>query len=189
MKSKYSFSNENKITVTLVDSYYVWLGFLGASNVCALHKASVFNPNQSYWEVDITADEIKFMQQDSTYLYLAIDDSTNSGAKVTKSNPSTITYFTKQAGITEASVDLCLDATYVYFLTPGVASGINSKIVKYNKSTRAYVETIDLTTVNNAKKIDIDTDGSLWITSETDPVKLTKAIYSGSWSFTTYTLS
>ena len=188
MKSKYIFSSENKTTAILVDAYYVWIAFLGSLNICSLHKANVFNPNQSYWEVDITAVEINKIILDTSSVYLALDDSTNTGAKVSRSSPSTITYFVKQAGITEEAVDCVKDTTFVYFLIPGVLSGTNAKIIKYNKSTRAFVETIDLTTVNNATKIDIDYYGQLWVTSETDPIKLTKIVYSGTWSFTTYTL-
>jgi hypothetical protein len=190
MKSKYLFSGEQKITAQLVSGDYIWLAFEGVSSLCALYKSSVFNPNTRYWDVDVIGDEITFLHEDATYLYASLDHTTYIGAKITKSFPSTIAYFTKDAGILEEAVDLVDDTTYIYFLTPGIISGENAKIAKYNKSTRAFVETIDLTTVFNAKKIDIDYHGVLWVQSELDSTPiLTKAEYDGSWNITDYTLS
>ena len=191
MKSKYQFIGENNITACFVSGEFIWIAFFGENNISILYKSSVYNPNTRYWSISVTADEIKSIIEDSTYLYLSIDYSTNIGAKITKSSPSSISYFVTQSGINEESVDLIDDATYVYFLTPGIASGENAKICKYNKSTRAFVETIDLTTVTNAKKLDIDNAGVLWVQSDLDTSvpKLTKVEYSGSWSFTTYNLT
>ena len=188
MRNKFIF-NEKKITATLVNGEFIWLAFEGTGGISPLYKSSVYSPDLVYWDVNVVADEITFMHQDSTYMYLSLDDTINTGAKVTIATPNIITYFTKDIGVSEKSVDLVDDTTFIYFLTPGILSGENAKIVKYNKSTRVYVETIDLTTVFNAKKIDIDNFGTLWVISDIDPVKLTKVIYSGGWSFTTYTLS
>jgi hypothetical protein len=190
MKSKFTFIGENRITAQLISENYLWLSFHGSSGICTLYKSSVFNPNIRYWDVDITADDIKSIIEDTTYLYLALDYSTYIGAKVNKTTPSSISYFIKQSGIIEEAIDLVDDTTYVYFLTPGIELGENVKICKYNKSTRAFVETIDLATVTNAKKIDIDNTGVLWVVSDLDGTpKLTKVWYSAGWNYTVYTLA
>ena len=189
MKSNYTFSGEQKITASFVTGNYIWIAFYGVSNICALFQSSVFNPNLVSWDLDVTADEIKSIIEDATYLYLSVDDATNIGAKVHKTTPA-VTYFVKNVGITEESIDLTRDTTYIYFLTPGNISGVNSKIAKYNLSTRAFVEIIDLTTVTNAAKIDIDNAGTLWVQSDLDGTpKITKVWFSGTWQFSTTTLS
>jgi len=190
MKEKYTFVGEQKVTASFVSGNYIWIAFYGISNKCSLYKSSIFNPNLIYWDIEITGNEINYMIEDTTYLYLALDDSTYIGAKVEKNNPSTITYFTKDVGITEKAIDLTRDTTYIYFLIPGIAFGTNTKIVKYNASTRAYVETIDLATVSNAKKIDTDVNGNLWLVSDLDLTPtITKVWYDGSWQFLSYLLS
>ena len=190
MKTNYLFTDENRITATLVSDYYIWITFFGEDNICSLYKSSCFDPNIVYWDVDVTGDEITSLTQDTTYLYGALDDVVNIGAKITQLTPTTITYFIKDVGITEKAIDIIIDTSYVYFLTPGVDSGTNAKIVKYNKSTRAYIETIDLSTVTNAKKIDIDNSGNLWVVSDEDSIPvLTKVWFSGTWQFSSTTLS
>jgi hypothetical protein len=189
MNSKYIFSGKQKITTSFVTGDYIWLAFYGVSNICSLYESSVFNPNLIYWNLNVTADEIKSIVEDASYLYLALDDTTNIGGKVTKASPA-IAYFIKNIGIIEEAIDIIEDATYVYFLTPGLGSGVNTKIAKYNKTTRAFVEIIDLTTVTNAAKIDIDNSGNLWVQSDLDGTpKITKVWFSGTWQFSTTTLS
>lgn len=190
MKSKYTFVGEQKITATFVSGNYIWIAFYGVANKCTLYKSSIFNPNLIYWDVKITGDKINYIIEDTTYLYLALDDSIYIGAKVTKNNPSIITYFTKHVSLTEKAIDLTKDSTYIYFLIPGIDSGTNTKIAKYNASTRAYVETIDLATLNNTTKIDIDIDGVLWTISDLDSTpSITKIWYDISWHYTNYILS
>lgn len=194
MKSKYTF-DQNKITATLKDGYYLWIAFLGASESCRLEKVSCFNPNTTYYFHEMTANEItNFRLEGAVYLYMSVDSSTNIGARATRNSYTTPVYFLKPAGITEKAVDITMDGYYVYFLTPGTASGENAKIVKFNKSTRAYVETINLTKsgldVNNATKLDKDVSGNLWVVSESNPVVLTKVYSIASvWDFNSWTIS
>ena len=188
MKNKFEF-NENTISATLIDELYLWIAFEGVDSVSTIYKSSIFNPNTVYWNVDIVGDEITSLWQDTLYVYGSLDDDTNIGVRFLKTSPNSFSYYTIHSGINEKAIDLITDATYVYFLTPGIISGENAKIVKYNKTSLAYVETIDLTTVFNAKKIDIDRSGNLYVLSDTNPVILTKVSYSGGWSFTSYTLS
>ena len=190
MKNKYTFPGKQKITFTFVDGNYLWIAFYGISSICDLQKNSIFNPNLCYWDVDVTGNEIKSIIDDVSYLYLALDHLTYLGAKVNKITPSSISYFVKQESIEEEAIDLVRDDTYIYFLIPGILSGTNTKICKYNKSTRAFVETIDLNTVFNAKKIDIDNSEILWVVSDLDSIpKITKIWYDITWQFQTYILS
>jgi hypothetical protein len=191
MKTKYTFPGKQAITSQLVSGEFLWIAFFGEDSICSLYKSSVHNPNYRYWEVEITAEEIKYMIEDNSYLYLALDHSVYIGAKVKKTSPTTINYFTKEDGITEEAVDLVDDGTYIYFLILGTgATGENTKICKYNKSTRAFVETIDLSDVNNAKKIDIDNQGNIWVVSNLDSVPIiTKIWMDTGWEHTNQELS
>jgi len=191
MKNKYTFAGKQAVTAQLVNGEFIWLAFFGEDSVCSLYKSSVFNVNFRYWDVDIIADAINYMVDDTTYLYLALDHSVYIGAKVNKSNPSSITYFTKEMGITEEAIDLVEDTTYVYFLISGTeGTGENTKICKYNKSTRAFIETIDLADVSNAQKIDIDNDGNLWVVSNLDSIPiLTKVWKDTGWEHNNQELS
>jgi len=188
MKNKFEF-NENTISATLIDELYLWIAFEGVDSVSTIYKSSIFNPNTVYWNIDVVGDEITSLWQDTLYIYGSLDDTTNIGVKFLKTSPNGFSYYVKQSGINEEAVDVIVDATYVYFLTPGTISGENAKICKYNKTSLAFVETIDLTTVFNANKIDIDRSGNLWVLTATNPVILTKVYYSGGWSYTSYTLS
>lgn len=188
MKNKFTYS-ENRVTAIANDGYYLWIAFLGEDGISRLYKVSAFDPELRYYNLSITADEIKKIMVDTTYIYLALNSS-YLGERLSKANPlGTYTYINKPVGITEKAVDLVFDNTHIYFLIPGEISETNTKIVRILKSNLSYVETIDLTTVNNATKIDIDESGRLWVVSEVDPIKLTKVYYDTAWHFTTYTLS
>jgi len=190
MKSKYTFSGKQKITASKVDGNYIWLAFYGINSVCLLYQSSVFNPNIIYWDINIISDEITSIVDDSTNIYLSLDYNTYIGTIVNKSNPTTITYCNKPIGITEKAIDLINNTTHLYFLTSGIGMGENSKIVKFTL-LGVYVETIDLVTLTNAKKIDIDGTGNIWVQSDLDGTpKITKVWYAtGTWHYTTYTLS
>ena len=194
MKNKYSFTGEQKITATLVDEDYLWICFYGVSNRCALYKSSKFNPNIKYWDVDISADEVTAIIDGTGYIYLSLDDSLYMGAIVNKTTPSTISYYSIPLGVTEKAIDLINDIDCVYFLTPGINSGTNSLIVKYNKSTGEFIEIIDLSKsgeiIENASKIDIDIDGNLWVVSELNSTPiLTKVWYDSGWNFSSTVLA
>jgi hypothetical protein len=187
MKTKYTF-DENKITRTFVSGDYIWIAFEG-STTCKLYKCSVYDVDIVYWTLTINANKINSIIEDATYLYLAVDHSTYIGAKIDKNNPTTVTYFTKEESILEQSIDIIQDGTYTYFLIPGLMSGTNAKIIKYNTSTRVFVEIIDLVSISNAIKIDIDNLGKLWVQSNLDTTpKITSVWYDGDWNINTVEL-
>ena len=187
MIRKYSFSSNNQVKDLIIDDYYLWIDFKGEDGTSILSKNSAFNPNLVYYDYDVDADDINKLFQDDTYIFLALDDDSYLGAEIIKDTYWTLSYFSKPIGIIEEAVDIIVDSTYIYFLIPGVISGENAKIVKFNISTLAYVSTIDLTTVYNAKKTDLDNSLQFWVVSESNPPKLTKVLSNG--TFTTYTLS
>ncbi len=187
MKTKFEF-NENTISATLVDELYLWIAFEGVDSVSTIYKSSVFNPNTVYWNIDVVGDEITSLWQDTLYVYGSLDDSDSLGVRFLKTSPNSFSYYAKPVGITEEAIDVIVGTTYIYFLIPGNESGVNSKIVKYNKTSLAYIETIDLPTVFNSKKLDIDQLNNLWILSDTNPIILTKVFFSGTWQYTSYTL-
>jgi len=194
MKNKYSFTGEQKITATLVDGDYIWICFFGVSNSCALYKSSKFNPNIKYWDVDIAADEVTAIIDGLGYIYVSLDDSLYMGAVVNKTTPSAISYYSIPLGVIEKAIDLIADDNYIYFLTPGINSGTNSLIVKYNKLTLDFIETIDLSKsgeiIENASKIDIDGLGNLWVVSELNSTPiLTKVWYDSGWNFSSSVLA
>lgn len=188
MKTKYIF-DENKITAQFVSGNYILLAFAGTDGICKLYISSVYNPEIVYWYLDVGADEILSINGDTSYYYLGLNGE-STGAQILKSNPVVIDYYIRTSGITEKSIDFITDITYIYFLNPGDTSGINAKIVKYNKTTRIYVETIDLPTINYAKKIDIDEDGVFWIVAGLDEIELVKVWQSSGevWNYQKYTI-
>jgi hypothetical protein len=181
---------ENTISATLINGYYLWLAYEGSSNVCHLLKNSAFDPSVNYFTLNVTANKINQMWQDSTYLFLALNDSAKLGCRINKQNPiNSQTYFTKPIGIVEEAIDLIMDTSFVYFLIPGTASGTNAKVLRFNKSA-TYIQTINLTGITNAQKIDIDSSGNLWVIVNTVPPKAVKIQYiSGVYSFSTYIIT
>jgi len=189
MNNKYLFSGNEKITSSLVYGDYIWIAFNGISNICLLYQSSIFNPNSRYRDINIVANEITNMVDDATRVFMSLDDVASMGARVYKTSEY-IGYYEKNNTIVEKAIDLIVDSVYIYFLTPGIQSGINSKIVKYDLYYSTLVEIIDLTTVLNASKIDIDSAGKLWVQSDLDGTpKITKVWYDTSWHFTTHVLS
>jgi hypothetical protein len=91
------------------------------------------------------------------------------------------------AGINEFPIDIAVNSNNFYILTPGTASGENAKILKYSTaSTPVLQATIDLTTINNARSIEVDDSGNLWVVTYESPAKLIKA-YQVSGSLYAYT--
>lgn len=198
MKNKYIFQNETITAIKQEESNnYLWIATVDASNQIHLYMTSSFNPEVIYYDVDnIIGDSIQSIMIIGSYLYLALDSSQYIGLRVNRTSPIiNQTYIDSPSGINEGSIDFVSDGTYIYFLTPGIASGEYSKVAKIGLSSLAYVETIDLSSsgdeVTDAKKIDIDDENNLWIVSQLTIPILTKVwLESGDvWIFVSYDLS
>jgi len=191
MKNQYNFDS-TKISSLCIDGTYLWLGFLGSDNSTYLKKVEVLNPDSIYFNVPVEVNDIINLVVDDNYVYGIDSSATKLFFTTLKLNPySYITYINKPVGINEDAIDFVMDTDYIYILISGLTSGNNAKILKYNRTTWAYIETIDLTTVFNANKISQDENGHLWVISEIDPPILTEVyLTSGDvWNFTSYTLS
>jgi hypothetical protein len=182
--------SEKEISMMIMDSSnsHLWVGFKqDTSGNCAFQKVSWNNPLQIYFNIDLAVTEIKSAVCNSSYIYLALNDSSLLGRSYTRANPiATPTDFNIPGGITEAPVDI-LVSTYVYFLIPGDASGTNTKIAKFNTSG-TYIETIDLTTVTNARAFAEDSGtGDIWVITYTSPGQYVRVYDSGGWNYTVNT--
>lgn len=179
--------SEKEISMLLRDiaDEYLWVGFnQDASGNCALQKVSFNNPLQVYYDIDIAVTEIKAGACSGSYLYLALSDSSLIGRRYNRSTPlSTTVDFDLPVGISEAPIDVVVD-TYVNFLIPGIVSGTNAKIIQYTTSG-TFVQTIDLTTVNNASSFCKSGD-DFWVVTNEDPSKYVRVypLSGGGYSFT-----
>ncbi|MFH0805979.1 MAG: hypothetical protein V1901_03840 [Patescibacteria group bacterium] len=182
-------NNYGEITALCRETNFLWIGYI-ASGLARLRKVSIFNPNLVYYDISISGIRINKIINSGDYIYLSIDSNINIGARFYKTNPiGLFIYYTKPAEIIENSIDLITDFNYVYFLIPGLLSGTNAKIVKHNKSTGAFVEIINLTTVNNAKKIDMDFYCNIWVVSGVSDIELIKVWYDMNWQNQKYIIS
>jgi len=177
--SNYNFSESQilDIVVDITSGQYLWV--LQANN---LKKLSASNPLQTYFDIDTTQTLIKGFLY-STYLYVAMDDSTLIGKRFYIDNPITVyTNFTKPVGINEAPVDVVVGTLGVFFLIPGNLSGTNAKIVKMSVAG-IYDLTIDLPTVTNAKSITMDNLNNLWVVTSGNPSEYIRIWLDGTWQF------
>jgi len=185
---KYNY-DETQISSILVDessSNFLWISFLINAGTCLLKKVNCYNPLQTYYDIDVVADKIVKLFNDTTYLYVAIEYSTILGYRYLKSNPlSTSITYTKPISIIENPIDILTDSTYVYFLIPGIGSGNNTKIAQFTLGG-TFVQIIDLLLVTDATSFYIDTNGDIWVVTYTDPTQLIRVYDIGSnvWNFT-----
>lgn len=184
----YNFT-ESQIESIIADSYsgfYLWIGFKKDGDTCTLKKVSASNPLQVYFDIDVEIDAWKKFAIYSTYLYSAIDDATYIGKKYALLNPLTITTnFNKPIGASEAPIDIQVTSNFVFFLLPGNLSGENAKIYKFELDG-TYVETIDLSTIQNASSFVIIDDTNLWAVTNTAPVELIRIWNDGTWHYSSF---
>jgi len=182
---------ESEITSMVTDqSGYLWLGFKqDASGNCAFKKVSASNPLQKYFDIDLDVSEIKKGFIFSSYIYVALSDSSLIGKRFSLLNPLTSnSEFNIPSGITEAPVDILAHGLYVYFLIPGNTSGTNAKICVFELDG-TYSETIDLTTITNAKSFTINTTTSeIWLVTYSSPSKYVRVyqLSGGVWTYTAF---
>lgn len=188
--TNYNF-NEKKVTALIGDpegAYYLIMAFAKDGDYCTLRRVSANDLTQIYSEADIEVDEIKKLIISGNYIYSAVNDDTLFGTRYYKFSLIATTYdFEKPVGITENAVDVVASGNYIYYLTPGSASGEVAKLIKYS-TYGVYVETIELQKsgeeVRNAKSITVDSSGDFWIVTNTSPSNLVRVFDDGGWDFT-----
>ena len=173
----YNFS-ETEVTAIVRDGNYLWIAFLGTSGITKLRKVSAFNLYQTYFELTPPVDKIVNLKIIGSKLYATVQDGTYIAIYYSTTDPLAVySYVSIPAGINEFPVDLAVDTDYFYLLTPGDASGENTKIIKYSTaSTPVLNKTIDLVTITSARSIEIDTSDVLWVVTYESPAKLVKIL-------------
>lgn len=184
--------NQSEISAFVIDTTndnYLWLGFSLNNGVCKLKKVSAMKPTQTYFDIDLSVTEIKKIISSGNYVYSVFDDSSLICTRFSKTNPITSTTdFAIPSGINESPIDALVSGSNIYFLTPGNISGENAKIVKFTTSG-SYVETINLSTVSNAKAFVISDVGEFWVITYASPSSYIRVyqLSGGAWTYTVNT--
>ncbi len=182
--------DEDKITAVAVDQInnFCWVAYAqDLDGNCVIKKLFGFDPDQVFFDIDKAVTNINAMALDSSNLYVAYEDGTLLGEILLQTNPLTVTTeITIPVGIVEAPVDVAVNGTDLFFLIPGVASGTNAKILKYNTSG-VFQETIDLVKtgieVTNASTMDIADTGDIWVGTNTDPSTVVRVFITSGGAF------
>ena len=178
--------NFDKAPVMAREGDKMWLGVL-ESGVAKLRQVSTFNTKQIFFDIETNFTEIKRILVSGSYVYLALDDDEYIGARYNKTNPlSSYNYLAIPSGVNEGAVDLTLDGSNLFLLTPGNASGENAKVIKFVGTS--FDETIDLSVGNpivQATSITVDGSNNLWVVTYESPARLVK-IYEGTGGIYTY---
>ena len=172
--------SESHLLHSVVDTsggQYLWLLFADT-----LKKVSANDPTLIYFDIAQTQTLVKGYVSGS-YIYLAVDDATYIGKRYSLTAPITsYTNFSLPAGIVEAPVDLLVSGSYVYFLIPGNDLGTNAKIVKMS-TAGVFSETIDLTTVTNAKSF-VMVGTEFWVVTYGSPSTYVRVYDDSGWTYT-----
>jgi len=185
-KYTYGETDISSFVVDTTNDNFLWIGFALNDDVCKLKKVSAMKPDQIYFDISLSVTAINKIISDGTIIYCALDDDSIICRKFSKTNPITLTTdFSIPSGINEAPVDALVSGSYIYFLTPGNISGENAKIVKFTTGG-SYVETIDLSTVTNAKAFAESDVGEFWVITYKLPSEYIRVyqISGGSWTYT-----
>lgn len=180
------------ITASITDetNEFLWVAFAVSSGECVIKKLHFANPSQVFFSLDREISEVTAMALNSSNLFVAYNDNTLLGERISLTNPLTsTTEISIPVGIVEAPVDVQIDGSDVWYLIPGSLSGTNAKLLRYNTSG-VLQETVDLTnsmnTVTNATSFDIDDNSDLWIVTNNDPAEYVRvfALSGGGYNFT-----
>ena len=194
---RFVYTNDKQITASKVDNTnnFIWLAFAqNSSGICILEKQHPFTPTQTFHSLNISVNQINKLDLNSTNLYAIYDSSTLFVERFSLNNPNTSrTSVNFPSGVIESPIDLVVDNTDVFILTPGSISGENAKILKYNTSL-VFQEEIDLTksgsTVTDASSITISGDGDLWVSVNQNPSQYVRVfeLSGGGYDFTIFTV-
>lgn len=178
--TRFEYSNDKQITAQISDelSDFLWVAFAQNSDGdCIIEKQAPFNPEQTYFSLEKTVDEVVAMDLDSSNIYVAYDDVTLLGEIISKTTPISITTEILRGAIVESPVDVKINDSDLWFLLPGNASGTNTQLLKYNTSG-VLQQTVDLInsseTITEAVSMAIDDNNDIWIVTHTDPTKLVR---------------
>lgn len=188
---RFEFSNDKQITAQIADELndFLWVAFAQNSDGnCILEKEAFNFPTQTYFTLERAVTEIVAMDINSSDIFVAYNDPTLLGEKISKTNPLTSTTEILRGAIVEAPVDVKVDGSDVWYLLPGNASGTNAQLLRYNTSGLLQ-QTVDLaksaSIVTNAKTMAIDDNSDIWIGTFTDPATVVRvfAISGGLYDF------
>ncbi len=189
---RFEYSSDKQITAQIADNIndFLWISFAQNSDGnCIIEKEAKFTPTQTYFTLERAVTEIKALHLDSSKLYVAYTDSTLLGEIISKTNPLTSTTEILREAIVESPVDVKINGTDLWFLLPGIVSGTNAQLLKYNTSG-VLQQTVDLiksgSVVNNAKSMTIDDNNDIWIGTFETPAKIIRVfeISGGLFDFT-----
>jgi len=185
--------DKNQVTALATDTVngeFLWIAFAkdATTGKCTLRKVSAHNPNQVFYNINLSVDSIVRLKIKSNSIYVAVEHSTIMGYKILTTNPLTSQVpINRPISIVENPIDIAVGATYVYYLFPGDTSGENTKIVQVD-TDGVIEETIDLyqsaEIVINARSITYE-NSNLWVITYTDPVDLIRVYQNsgGIWTF------
>lgn len=194
----FNFSDDKKISAISIQpsSNYLWLSYeINSDDFCLVKKVWAFQPDQIFFELEREVEEIKCSISDTTQVYFGYDDSDLIGEILNTSNPLVGNIeINIPVGIIEAPVDVQVNGTDLFYLTPGIASGENAKLVRFN-TDGDYQETIDLNTsaitIVNASTFTIDENDDIWVITNDSPSSLIRVfqLSGGIWDFEETVLS
>lgn len=175
---RYTFTGKGKVTALYVDQTNLRLYVAVQNNSgCQLLIKSATNPNDTLYTITVDCDVINGIAGDSSYVYLALDDDTYIGGRVSKSSPTTPTYINIPSGVNEPAIKVAL-GTYLLFLTAGDDSNEYARVLRYNSSTLVLVTNYELQggdgDINYARGMDVDASDNVWVCTYTSPTKLVK---------------
>lgn len=192
INTRYEYSDDEQITIQKSDNIndFLWIAFAQNSlGNCIIKKSGKFQPTQTYYSLNREVTEINALDLDATNLYVSYTDSTLLGEIISKTNPLTTTTTISKGAIIESPVDVLINGTDLWYLLPGVASGTNAQLVKYDTSG-VLQQTVDLSKsssiVYNAQSMTVDANGDLWIGTYETPAKIIRVfeISGGLYDFT-----
>lgn len=189
---KFTFPDNKKISSQVSDktNNFEWIAYEQDINgICLLQKQGAFDPTQIYYSLERTVEAINKLFVDSINVYVAYDDSLLFGEVISTTNPLTSTIeISIPGGVNEKPVDVTSQNGNLFFLTPGIATGENAKIIKYD-TNGVYDQTIDLIKtgdiVYNALSFVIDANDDIWIATNESPSNLIRVYDTGGniWDF------
>lgn len=187
MFKRIEYSNNNQITakVTEDNTNSVWVAFAqDTSGNCILQRQSAYDPEQNFFTLSRSIDEIVDIYFYSGSIYVAYNDTTLIGEIIDVNNPLTVTQtLTKPVGITEQPVGITANSNGVFILMPGTSPN-DIDVVVFDLSG-TFDETVVVTGINNGFTITSDNNNETWATTNNSPSELIRIFPDGGGSFNT----